>query len=506
MLYIMYIVGCAHKQTAITFINISKAHTSIHLQLATLRAIAVSAFLCQVPIALLPIASMTSVEDLARELGDVKDLIEAQVQAGMNRDEVMEALFTSWTSRLAACGKMTPKAKTILTSAIQRGPWNGDQRRDLASVVLNGTKGNKAKSAADNRRPMQKAHRFENLISMEVMAKLKNTTKFSRTSRMSIMAAAARQIGIECADEPTLFRMVAIIAHCENAEFSQQQVWDYMDAIQTFIKSVPRNTAIPYQGLYPINASLLPQEVQKIAWPNGEIPVELDLHSELSCVLGTAKQRGRPSTSTKKAKKPEWLTAVPEHLRDAVMTAVQGQQPASGASGSTDKPQQGMSLPSSPAPAPIADCFRFSALEAKPAEPPAPEPGAEAGAEEEEAEEEADTNTIDELEQSMVNALRGRAPGRGARKRPAAAMRRPASSTANVAKKPAARATKVAQACSSKDPNVRKALWRHVHSRIYSKVRKDEHNKHGNDELAKKRASAACAKAKAKFLRGQLKL
>ena len=60
---------------------------------------------------------------MVRELGDVPDLLEAQVVAGLCKDEVIEALFRSWSSRLANIGRLSDKAKTMITTVISSGPW-----------------------------------------------------------------------------------------------------------------------------------------------------------------------------------------------------------------------------------------------------------------------------------------------------------------------------------------------------------------------------------------------
>ncbi len=94
---------------------------------------------------------MSSPEQLVRELGDVPELLEAQVAAGLCRDEVIEALFRSWSSRLANIGRLSDKAKAMITTAVNSGPWSQQQIKDLASIVLQGS-ASKAKPGAKNRR------------------------------------------------------------------------------------------------------------------------------------------------------------------------------------------------------------------------------------------------------------------------------------------------------------------------------------------------------------------
>ena len=468
---------------------------------------------------------MSSAEDLARELKDVTDLIAAQVSAGMCRDDVMQTVFNSWASRLGSCAKFTPKAKTLLTEAVHNGPWNADQRKDLARVILGGAGSDKK---ASNRRPNQQAHKFENLIRMETMAKLRSPGSYSRTSRMSILAAEARLLGIECPDQPTLYRMVSILAWGEGSEFSQTNVHDCMDSIQTFIKAVPRNKDIEYIQFYAATSELIPDAIKKVAWPNGNLPPELTL-PELDTILGLSKMRGRPSPGTKKQKAPAWLDEVPEDRRDAVLAALHGQ---SSSSSNTAKPAtQPVSKHTgntAPHPVPIADVFRFQA--------PAPSKAASAthmakknkdadDHDEDEGEDDGDAEgnadgddevedddgdepDLDEFERQLVQAVKARrAKGKAAAKAKAKAgaspvLRRPAS----VLKKPAAAKAKAA---SQKKPASQKKVpkssrWKLLHSKIYAATRKNELQKHGDDAIAKKKASAACAKKKKLFFRGEL--
>ena len=52
-----------------------------------------------------------------------------------------------------------------------------------------------------------------------------------------MLAAEVRAIGIENADEKSLFQLVKLLAYCErNFDFSQELVWQCMDDLQNFIK------------------------------------------------------------------------------------------------------------------------------------------------------------------------------------------------------------------------------------------------------------------------------
>ncbi len=463
---------------------------------------------------------MSSPEELALELSDVAELIQAQCDAGLCREDVLQCVYNSWASRLSACAKFSPKGKTLLTSAIKNGPWDATQKKDLALIILGSSKPVKPGS---NRRENQKAHRFENLVDMDTMLKLRDP-KFSQVSKKSLLATSARAIGLELPDQPTLYRMVALLAWCDNKQYTQTEVYDHMDDIQKFIKSVPRKTELPYIAHYPASAVLLPEEIKKSAFPTGELPVEVDI-PELATVLGNTKMRGR-EPEAKKQKVPDWLSNVPEEHRATVWKAMQSEQKGD----ASPSPKQPGPAPKAdfeiPAPAaPIADCFRFRAqpLTLPSADVPTPKHDAEQdasqaadarGSDDDTGNGGATANTVDELEQQLVNALKARGSKGSTKKRPAAAakstvMKKPAAATGTVLKRPAAAAVaaggfeKKPAAAARKIP--KSSTWKLINSAIYNKVRNELFAKTGDDEKSKEVARAACKRAKAKFLAGTLK-
>ena len=70
-------------------------------------------------------------------------------------------------------------------------------------------------------------------------------------------------------------------------------------------------------------------------------------------------------------------------------------------------------------------------------------------------------------------------------------------------KRPAA-CPKVLRKPACKKPAAKSGIWHLLHSRIWAKTRREENDKHGDDERAKAKASAACKKARVKFLAGEL--
>ena len=300
---------------------------------------------------------MASPTEIIADLGDVGELLTAQVQAGQCRDDVLENMFSSWAARLASAAKISPKGKAHITNAIHAGPWSASQKKDLASVVL----GTESASKAAARRPTQKLATPKNFVTMASFVKLRS--KCSRASRMSVLASDMRAIGITNPDEKLLYRLTQIIALCEDSyDFSQELVWQCMDDLQVFIKSVPRPRDLPYEEHYPASPDLLRAKLKKHAYGNAPLPASVDM-PELAAVLGSAKMRGRPTHKGAASKAPKWMNAVPAEFRGTVMEALKSSTSASSKATLPLTPEvPGASSGSTPQqPVFTTDAFRFHA-------------------------------------------------------------------------------------------------------------------------------------------------
>jgi hypothetical protein len=89
----------------------------------------------------------------------------------------------------------------------------------------------------------------------------------------------------------------------------------------------------------------------------------------------------------------------------------------------------------------------------------------------------------------------GKAAAKKAMKRPAAAGKSAAKTAPSPKKKPAAASL-----------NLKTATWKNIHSKIWHRVRDSVFRKTNDMQKAKDEASAACQRAKPKFLKGTLKL
>ena len=178
--------------------------------------------------------SMTlSGEQTIAELRDVSSLVKSQVEVDMPEDEVVEALFSSWIDRLAGLTQSTPGEKASITYALASGPME----RCPAPGARSGNPGVVPDGSTKKREtiPNHKCILVDNFIPEEVWVKLKDIRSYSQLSRASVLAGLAHSNGLECPDQPTLYRMVSIIAYYENNyDMTQEEVHKLMDNIQSF--------------------------------------------------------------------------------------------------------------------------------------------------------------------------------------------------------------------------------------------------------------------------------
>ena len=247
--------------------------------------------------------------ELAAELSEINDLVTAQVEVGMSRDEVLESLYRSWLDRITEL-KIKPSnaVTTKLSCAIKSTPFNQEQRTNLARAVLSiGCTTAKKKAAA---RTNQKIHNLENFIPESTWIKLRDPT-ISRNNRLSLIAQVMGRMRIVNPDQPTLYRGVAISEYCKkNYETGQDEVLQWMDTLQTMVKQQPENRDLDYLISFPVTAADLPNAHQ--ACLGLPLPVDVEI-PELDTILGGTKMRGRkPKTCD-----PPWIASILAQVPDA---------------------------------------------------------------------------------------------------------------------------------------------------------------------------------------------
>ena len=250
---------------------------------------------------------------LAEELESVGDLLKAQTQAGMDKDDVLQSVFASWVNRLSNM-KLNNPSKTLLTSSLKRTPFSPGQIKELAGIILGGVVEQGCKKGGRPQTKNQKCIHFENFVRTETMCKLRGTS-LSKLSKACLLASEGSLVGLVNPDQPTLFRMVALLAWSEQCfDMQQDEVFETMDKIQNFIKGMASNTKhLPYITEYPVNAEGLPESHQAVY--GGTLPPELDI-PELSAILAGKLMRGRPQKAS--SKDPAWLATIPEEHKSAV--------------------------------------------------------------------------------------------------------------------------------------------------------------------------------------------
>ena len=239
-----------------------------------------------------------------KELSGATVLLQAQTDAGMNENDVKEMMARSFEARIDAHPSLSACDKSNLTSEITRGPWSAEHKKMLATAVL-GNGSAKYKGSA-NKRANQKAYNIENLIPMGTMVRLKDPTKYSVSSMLSLVGSAARTLGIENPDNTTLFRMVSIVASTSETSMDQDEVWTHMSTLQKYVKSKANGDVnkVEYLIMYPPTAELLPADIQKNAYPDGIMPPELNW-PELDTALGVSKMKGARTLKAPKDTNPK---------------------------------------------------------------------------------------------------------------------------------------------------------------------------------------------------------
>lgn len=258
----------------------------------------------------------SNLKELVKELNGMGELLEAQVLAGLERDEVLDALYRSMLDRINTQAKLSADASLQISSALHSSPFTSEQIKQLARAVLSSGSSKQQKKKAS--RANQKCWHLENFVDEAKWVKLRDS-KISDNTRLSLLSQVCACIGLVNPDQKTLYRGVAIAVYAAGHEdISQQEVLKLMDKLQAFIKQHPENSELEYITEFPLTADELPSRHKSAL--GDPLPVEVDI-PDLSTILGDNKMRGR----VRKNKDPEWLASVPECQRDIVRRALAGQ-------------------------------------------------------------------------------------------------------------------------------------------------------------------------------------
>ena len=251
---------------------------------------------------------MSTVADIISELNGAKSLLACSMAAGLDEAEVLASLYASCEARIGSTSLASVADKQAVTEAITGGPWTDEYRKMLARLVMNSRVG--VKGTAD-RADMQDATKFENFIPESIWVCLRNHAKYSKSSRMSMVATLAWLLGVDHPTEPTLHRIVSIIAYTgEDYDGTQESIKADKLHFKTLLKSrqsKPRVTKLGYITMYPADAKELPDDIKLFAYDGDAIPPAVRI-PELDTILGNLKMR------TPKA--ADWLQHVPPAYRE----------------------------------------------------------------------------------------------------------------------------------------------------------------------------------------------
>ena len=253
-----------------------------------------------------------------RDLQGLPDMVKAQVEAGLDEDEAVSNHYKSWCDKIPLIDhELSDTQVASLLGASNKAPWSPEQKLDLGKRISS-LKGAAAEAKHDKpiqRRLNQKCHNFENYLDQDRMINIRSAG-ISKIARAHQMADVAASIGMINPDEASLYRMGSILYWGEdNYDATQDDVFLWMDRIQTYIKTKRVNKSLPYIYEFPASAIDLPEETKLHAYPRG-LPVDVDI-PELSSILGGAKMRGRPAN-----KGESWIHSVPLKYRKIVQNAV----------------------------------------------------------------------------------------------------------------------------------------------------------------------------------------
>jgi hypothetical protein len=269
------------------------------------------------------VSMSTMLADAIAELADLPMLVNAQVDAGMAKNDVVDALFDSWSIRIGTLAGLRAGQKKELTDAVVRGPWDPVQKSTLAKSIISGEPLTGSPSMA--RKSNQVCSNFENFIPEGVWATLRRQTNLSSSGRASMLAGVAHSIHLFQPTEPTLFRMAAIMAwSTDYIDITQEEVYQYMDKLRAFVKirqaQATKKKLANLLTTYPTTADELPRELKELAYTDAEghviVPPAVSI-PELDTIFGGLKMRGKKDMG--------WMKHVPPHLRDYVSRSFQGQ-------------------------------------------------------------------------------------------------------------------------------------------------------------------------------------
>ena len=137
------------------------------------------------------------------ELMGARDLLEAQRSAGLDYDETLQRLFEIALDNIHNLGLITAAQKNELTIVCSEGPWNNDQKKELAlAIVQAGHHEPRTASSTPKKKKNQSCPFFENMMPESTWKEVKAKGR-SQTSAAFSIAKVAISINLVNPDQPT---------------------------------------------------------------------------------------------------------------------------------------------------------------------------------------------------------------------------------------------------------------------------------------------------------------
>ena len=234
---------------------------------------------------------------LASLLGDLEQVhpfVAAQPACGQSESDVIQVQFEAFCARFRGLeGKITVGQATQLTMAISNGPWTPAHKVELTRIV----NASQARGVSRvKRRNLQECLHFEQYLTEAEWASLNSDAM--RMAKIQQIAARAWSIGITCPGEPTLMRMLALLAYVDKI-FAPDDFIAAKNDLRRAVKTLDAKRAYPHTHLenYPYNPAELPMTMFQYAYVDGT-PKQVHI-PQLDTALGHTRMRTKMSADDK---------------------------------------------------------------------------------------------------------------------------------------------------------------------------------------------------------------
>jgi hypothetical protein len=227
--------------------------------------------------------------ELITELALVTSFIESQVNAGRPTESIIAGQASSLVGKIKAMPTLPLQDATLLTDAVQTGPFTAEQKAALTDAVAARLTTSDKKATVvgfHGQRGGQACVRFEHFLSVADVKALDSADGVNM--KVFVVAERARKLGLFTPTEPTFGRMVAVIgARSYPAPPSASVLHELLQAMKRAVKQedVRHGSAFGHAHLreYPFCAKELPAARLAHAYlaedpPYGEW-TDMDLHS-----------------------------------------------------------------------------------------------------------------------------------------------------------------------------------------------------------------------------------